>query len=186
MNKLDPYEIKTARLRLNAVTVQDCRPYYVQWLNDPDVNRYLETRWTEQDQDTILQFVKAMQRDPANYLFAIRIADSAQHIGNLKIGPINFNHLYADLSYFIGNREAWGKGFATEAINGAIAFAFDQLNLRRLNAGVYSGNVASAHVLTKCGFVQEGVAKEKFCLDDHFEDHLMFGLTNKMCRLKNP
>jgi [ribosomal protein S5]-alanine N-acetyltransferase len=136
----------------------------------------METRWSAQNLDSIFRFVKSMESDPANYLFAIRLRTSSRHIGNLKIGPINFNHSYADLSYFIGDRDFWGKGIATEAIQGAIEFAFENLSLRRLNAGVYSSNIGSVKALQKCGFVTEGVAVDKFRIDDHFEDHIMLGL----------
>ncbi len=179
MKKQIPYIIETDRLVLDAVSEADCQSYYVDWLNDVDVNRYLETRWTEQNQESILQFVKSMKADPANYLFAMRIAETGKHIGNLKIGPINIHHMYADLSYFVGDRESWGKGYATEAIRGAIGFAFDQFGLHRLNAGVYSGNEASARVLEKCGFEKEGIAKNKFRIDDRYEDHWFYGLVNR-------
>ena len=46
--------------------------------------------------------------------FAIKTTD--KHIGNIKLGPINWIHRYGDISLLIGDKDYWGKGIATEAI----------------------------------------------------------------------
>jgi RimJ/RimL family protein N-acetyltransferase len=53
-------------------------------------------------------------------------------------------------------RDAWGKGFATEASERLIAFAFEELIVDQLAALVFPENVASCRVLEKLGFVQRG------------------------------
>lgn len=175
MNPLKNPTIKTDRLILNCVTEDDCSEEYAGWLNDPLVNQYLETRWTKQTIESILEFVRGMRNDPNSLLLAIRTQTDLNHIGNLKIGPINRNHGFADLSYFIGDRNAWGKGYGSEAVRAATSFAFESLGLRRMNAGVYSNNKASARVLEKCGFQLEGVEKDKFVSRNGFADHLYYG-----------
>jgi ribosomal-protein-alanine N-acetyltransferase len=64
----------------------------------------------------------------------------------------------AELGYWLG-RAYWGRGLATRVVNGLLRYAFARLRLVRLHAGVLEGNVASARVLEKCGFSQEGVAR---------------------------
>ncbi|HBD9372943.1 TPA: GNAT family N-acetyltransferase, partial [Legionella pneumophila] len=121
-----------SKVFLLPVTLADCTDNYLKWLSDPSVNHYLETRWSIQDMESIRNFVSNMRTDPNNYLFAIRELKTEQHIGNIKLGPINTNHSYADVSYFIGEKNSWGKGFATEAIQLVTHFAFEQLHLHRL------------------------------------------------------
>lgn len=155
---------------LRLLLLSDCTPRYLNWLSDKDINRYLETRWTPQTLETITSFVGILLEDPDNYLFAIIEKKTNQHIGNIKVGPINPYHRYADVSYFIGEKRFWGKGYATEAIKLIKFFSFDTLGLNCLQAGVYENNVASSRALKRAGFVQEAILKKRLLLDSIWED----------------
>jgi ribosomal-protein-alanine N-acetyltransferase len=51
-------------------------------------------------------------------------------------------------------RDAWGQGYATEALRGVLEIA-EGVGLRRLEAICHAGHAASAYVLEKCGFLRE-------------------------------
>lgn len=163
-------------VRLRLVTESDCTPRYVEWLADPQVNKYLETRFVEQTPDKIRGLVSVMLTDPLSYLFAIVERGSGEHVGNIKIGPINPNHLHADLSYFIGERTSWGKGLATDACRVTTRFAFGRIGLNRVQAGLYESNVGSAAVLAKAGFTCDARLRRKLRLtnSDVWEDQIMY------------
>lgn len=164
-------------VRLRLVTLADCTERYVGWLRDPEVNRYLETRWSEQTLESVRAFVASMVDSPDSYLFAITIGDDERHVGNIKLGPIQSRHLYADVSYFIGERAAWGKGYASTAVRLATRFGFERCGLHRVQAGFYESNVGSHRVLEKAGFTRDGsLAKQlRLTADGPFEDHVWFG-----------
>jgi RimJ/RimL family protein N-acetyltransferase len=146
-------------------------------LEDPEVNRYLETRWAVQTLDAIRDFVSEMAESPHNYLFAMIENASGLHIGNIKLGPICPNHRFAEVGFFIGERSCWGAGFATEAIRLVAAFAFGRLGLNRIHAGLYSSNRGSAKALLKAGFRMEGVFRKELRRDDGgWDDHEWYGL----------
>jgi RimJ/RimL family protein N-acetyltransferase len=163
-----------AGISLRLVVLEDCTPRYLRWLEDPEVNRYLETRWSAQSLESIRAFVAAQLAAVDSYLFAIEA--ESEHVGNLKIGPINPHHGCADLSYFIGERASWGRGIATAAIRIASSIAFGPLGLYRLQAGVYASNLGSIRVLEKTGFRQEGVWRRQLLGLGGREDHVWFGL----------
>ena len=163
------------RISLRLVGLADCTERYVAWLADPEVNRFLETRWSEQTLESIRDFVGGMLASADSYLFAIVENASALHIGNIKIGPIHSRHSYADVSYFIGERNAWGKGYGTDAVRGVTKFGFERLGLNRCQAGVYASNVGSIRVLEKAGYALEGSLKRQLRSDSGFQDHLYFG-----------
>ena len=168
------------KIDLRLVTLDDCTPRYEAWLADPEINRYLETRFRPQPLPAIRQFVEAMLASPHDYLFAIVESGSGLHVGNLKVGPINPHHLFADVSYFIGERGRHGRGYAREAIALASAFAFTRLGLHRLQAGVYAGNVASARALEAAGFTREGTFTAQLrTREGSWEDHLWYGLVRE-------
>ena len=169
--------LEGADIFLRPVTEEDVGDHYVAWLVDPAINAYLETRWQEQDRASILDFVRQQSQHAAVLLMAIMEKKSGKHIGNIKLGPINVHHLCGDISYFIGDREAWGKGYATQAIRLLVACGFSRLGLHRIQAGCYAENIGSAKALKKVGFAPEGVWR-KHVLDaqGQWQDHLWFGL----------
>lgn len=156
---------------IRPLTVEDCTQRYVDWLNDPQVNRWLETRFEVQTLDTVRAYVEANQR-PDRHLFAICVGDL--HIGNIKLGPINRHHDYADVSYFIGDRAHWGKGHATRAVKLVSDFGFRKRNLHRLQAGVYAANRASRTVLRKAGFSEEGTMFRQLKTPNGWDDHVFY------------
>jgi [ribosomal protein S5]-alanine N-acetyltransferase len=165
----------TGRLvSLRPISLDDCTERYVNWLRDPEVNRYLETRWVEQTLESVRAFVIAVGRDPTSHLMAITDAESDRHIGNIKIGPIRSHHNYADLSYFIGDRDYWGRGYATEAIQLAIRLGFERLGLHRMQAGTYSTNVGSARALEKAGFIRDAILHRQVLGPSGWEDRVCY------------
>ncbi|OGT32155.1 MAG: GNAT family N-acetyltransferase [Gammaproteobacteria bacterium RIFCSPHIGHO2_12_FULL_35_23] len=162
------------KIKLRLLDLSDCNAMYLSWLNDPVINQFLETRWSEQTLEKIKAFVGSMREDPANYLFAIIEIITGLHVGNIKLGPINFNHHYADISYFIGNRSYWGKGYASEAISLATHFAFKKLNLHRVQAGLYQSNLGSAKALEKAGYKFDARLEKQLLTNSGWEDHLWY------------
>jgi RimJ/RimL family protein N-acetyltransferase len=167
------------QVSLRLVTVDDCTARYVGWLEDPAINRFLETRWAPQTLASVRQFVEQQLQSADSYLFAIVANRGAAHIGNIKVGPIHARHLYADVSYFIGDREFWGKGFATDAIRLATRIGFERLGVNRLQAGLYATNVGSGRALEKAGYTLEGRFKAQLRLADAWDDHVWYGLTKE-------
>src|SRR5262249_1910815 len=113
-----------------------------------------------------------MLNSHVNYLLAIVENSSEAHVGNLKIGPIVTAHRMADISYFIGERDRWGRGYASESIRLATSFAFRKLGLRRLQAGLYESNRSSQRALEKAGYTYEARFVKQLHGPHGWEDHL--------------
>jgi len=170
------------RVMLRPISLEDCTDRYVQWLRDPEVNQYLETRWMEQTIESVRAFVLAVAQDPSSHLLAIVEVETGRHIGNIKIGPIRPHHNYADLSYFIGDRDYWGRGYATEAIQLATRLGFERLGLHRIQAGAYAGNIAGARTLEKAGFVRDAVMHRQLMGPSGWDDHVWYRLLEEEWR----
>ena len=168
------------KVLLRSISLADCTECYLSWLQDPEVNKYLETRWHHQSLKTIRTFVSEMIESEDSYLFAIVEKGTNCHVGNLKIGPIDPYHNNADISYFIGEKKRWGMGYATEAIKMGTEFGFTQLKLHRLQAGVYASNIGSKKALEKIGYRYEGSFQEALRGNHGWEDHLKFGLLKRI------
>ena len=164
------------RLYLREVRLTDVNERYYSWLNDPAVNRFLETRFVPQSLDSIADFVKRMTGKPDEPFFAICTIDGQEHIGNIKIGPINYRHRHADVSLLIGEKKYWGKGCATEAISLATRFGFEVLSLNKLEAGCYEENEGSARAFEKCGYSREGLLRGHLYLNGRETNCIRLGL----------
>lgn len=162
------------------LTPEMVRQRYVGWLNSPEVNKYLEVRFgVPHTLESVREFVKSHYDDPLNHLFAIMLHNGDVHIGNIKVGPINKHHKFAEVGLMIGERSCWGKGYGSEAIKLASDYAFEKLGIHKLISGCYANNAGSMAAFGKAGYEKEGVLKKKFMCGGEYVDHILFGKMSK-------
>jgi ribosomal-protein-alanine N-acetyltransferase len=99
------------------------------------------------------------------------------------IGMIGYNYwIRRDARGSVGYdlaRAYWGQGIMTEALKAVIKFGFEHMGLNRIEADADARNPASARVLAKAGFHQEGLQREQFYEDSSFNDLVLFALLRK-------
>lgn len=144
---------------------------YVGWLNDTEVGRFLESRFTTHTEDTTRAFVRQCRESPHTLFLGIRsTALAGRHVGNIKLGPIDQRHGLGEIGILIGDRSAWGRGIASDSIGALARIALDQLRLRKLTAGCYASNIGSQKAFLRAGFEVEGVRRAHFLLQHQPED----------------
>lgn len=162
-------------VRLFMLTPEQVGEAYVEWLNDPRVNRYLESRFVQHTVETTRDFVSAMVESPNNLLLGIRSEAMGSHVGNIKIGPLNDHHATGEIGILVGEPRVWGKGVASAAIRMICDIARDRLALRKVTAGCYASNVGSKRAFEKAGFEIEGIRKAQVLCDGVPEDLVLLG-----------
>ena len=145
----------------------DATQTYANWLNDPLINQYLETRFILQSTKTCLDFLNLINARNDEFIFAICLAKEDKHIGNIKVGPIRPIHNTAEVSLFIGDHNSWGKGIGSQAIKIVTAYGFMELQIRKLAAIIYAPNISSIKAFKKVGYLQEGTRTEHFTLNQN-------------------
>ena len=166
---------RSSRIELFLLTADAVTQAYVDWLNDVEINRFLEARFARHDLESTRRFVAQVLADPLTVLFGIRSLELRRHVGNIKIGPIDRRHGLGEIGIMIGDRAVWGQGFGSEAIERVADIAANELQLRKLSAGCYGSNAASARAFQKAGFTIEAVRRAHFLLDGRAEDALLMG-----------
>jgi RimJ/RimL family protein N-acetyltransferase len=81
----------------------------------------------------------------------------------------------AEIGYWLA-KPYWGRGIMTAVVGKACEFAFAEFGLLKITANVFAGNAASAKVLAKCGFVQEGYLRKHHLKEGKFLDARLFAL----------
>lgn len=171
-----PPNLISARLLLRELTVSDA-PALLEWLSDPAVMRYwshppitqlehvyglMRVAWERHQQGTVCQW-------------GIEHRATERLIGTCTLYEINREHRRASIGYALV-RDAWGQGFAREAVSLALEFAFEQLGLRRVEADVDPRNTASIKLLLRLGFKQEGVLRARYQVAGEIQDSVILGL----------
>jgi len=162
-------------LILRPLVESDITARYLSWFQDERVTKYLEVRnLTKQE---CLAFVR---NSIAGKYFPLAICVNRVHIGNLKIGPVDWKHGLSDLVTVIGDSDYWGKGYATEAVKQGIELAF-LMGIRKISAGIYSDNIGSIAAYNRAGFHIEAVLKNHYVLDGKMQDRVCVSIFNPAC-----
>ena len=162
MDELNKIVLETERLILSSVTLADCSENYLSWLNDTDVNMYLESGFYQHNMQGLVDFVNDYQSNKKAVFLVIRLKENNKHIGNIKIDKINYIHRNCEYGIMMGDKTEWGKGYAKEASIAIINYAFEELGLNKVNLGVIDSNDVAVKLYEKIGFVVEGVLKQNF------------------------
>lgn len=156
--------IESDRLLLRELCHKDITDKYLSWLNDPIVNEHIESRFDNHTHKSIRKFVEEVNRDPNAILFGIFSKTNMKHIGNIKIASTDKDliHRRASLGFIIGEKQEWGKGFATEAIKLITKHGFENLNIAKICAGCRESNIGSKKAMERAGYKVEGFYESHF------------------------
>lgn len=172
--------IEGNRIYLREVKAEDVNESYYRWMNDDDITHYTESRFYPYSKEQLRNYVNTLDGRTDSVFLAIIEKESQCHIGNIKLGNINWIHRRADIGIIIGDKQCWGKGYASEAICLLSDYAFQKLNLHKVWAGCYIDNIASIKAFEKAGFEREGVQKRHAFYAGKYVDVVL------MCRFREP
>ena len=163
-----PVYLESDRLELRTVESEDAEFIQRHW-NTPELRRWFAksdpidrgrlTEFLETDENEV-HFLPCRDGDPVGFLWLFRIDDVA---GRGEIG------------YWIRPAEQ-GDGYATEAVELGLRYAFDERGLHKVVARVLEGNTASRRVLEKLGFEEEGHLRDHYYVDGEYVDTHLLGL----------
>lgn len=163
------------RIYFRPVTPEDADGNYFGWMNDTEVTQYLESRFFPVTHDELKKYIQKTNTTPNTLFLAISTKSDDRHIGNIKLSPINWIHRLAEMGGMIGEKDCWGKGYATEAFKLIANLAFERMNLHKITSGSYANNPGSIKALLNAGYVQEGIrTKHNFC-NGKYVDAVLFG-----------
>jgi RimJ/RimL family protein N-acetyltransferase len=174
--------LHTARLRLRPFDDADADDLFALH-NSAQVLRYWDAPpWSDRVRaEGFITTCRQMDERGTGARLAVGRASDGGFIGWCSLNRWNPDHRSASLGYCF-RAEAWGHGYATEAARAVLSWAFDTLDLNRVQAETDTRNVASARVLEKVGFVREGALREDCVVDGEVSDSWVYGLLRREWR----
>ncbi len=170
---------------LRLIEENDINKRYLSWLNDKEITRYMDTGTFPTSLRELKDFYGRIANSKNDVMFAIVSKKNNLHIGNIKLGGINWIHRYADLGIMIGDKRYWGKGYGREACCILLEYAFHKLNLNKVILGVYSIHKSAISAYMKVGLRIEGRIENMLYIDGRYIDKLIMGISRKDFDRKN-
>jgi [ribosomal protein S5]-alanine N-acetyltransferase len=164
--------IETDRLVLEPFGEHRLSAEYVGWLNDPAVVRYSEQRHRRHTLQSCRDYWLSFAGTP-HFFWAIVAKDPALgHIGNMN-GYLDESNATVDLGILIGAKEAWGRGYGSEAWMAACDHLFRAYGIRKLTAGTLAVNAGMLHIMDKAGMRSDGTRLRQ-CLVEGKETDMVY------------
>jgi ribosomal-protein-alanine N-acetyltransferase len=174
--------LETARLRLRPFADADADALY-ELHSSARVLRYWDAPpWTERDRaERFLAMCRRLAEEGSGARLAVDQGPDTSFLGWCGLTRWNPDYRSAALGYCF-TEAAWGHGYATEAARAVLQWAFETLDLNRVQAETDTRNTASARVLEKLGFVREGTLREDCVVNGDVSDSWVYGLLRREWR----
>jgi RimJ/RimL family protein N-acetyltransferase len=147
------------------------------WINDREVTRYLSARY-EMSHLAEEGWLRDVVSKPMAYdrvFYAIETKEG-QHIGNINLFKAQPEEQKCELGIMIGEKMHWSKGYGTDALRTLVRFAFDEMNMQRVELTVYHFNDRGQAAYRKAGFVEEGRRRDAIYTEGAYHDLIVMSV----------
>ncbi len=154
-------------LKLRTESQSFLRPWEPLWLDDDLSSIGFRRR--------LKSYIQQKHNGSARTYFLFRRSDN-QLLGGISLTRITYEITRsAMLGYWMGVHYA-GQGYMRKSVPALLDFAFSSLKLKRIEAACLPTNKTSINLLKKCGFNEEGYAREYLEINGTREDHILFAI----------
>jgi len=176
MRSFTNLELSSDRLLLRPLQQGDAEDLF-QIFSNPQVMRY----WSHPVWESIASAREQIEQDEVELaegdhlrMGIIRKQDETL-IGTCSLFSFDVQNRRCEVGYAL-HPEFWHQGFMQEALCLLLNFAFDTLDLNRIEADIDPRNVASAKSLERLGFLREGFLRQRWIVGHEVSDSALYGL----------
>ncbi len=146
--------------------------WFRRWYADPEIARLARYQEAPMRPDEIERFFASRVVGPDALSMAIHERDGDRLIGTCAFSQLDGDNGSALYHITIGEKDAWGRGYGSEATRLMLDHAFGTLRLHRVALFVFEFNERAIRAYKRCGFVVEGRSRESIFRDGHWWDEL--------------
>lgn len=163
------------RVRLRAVEPGDAEALW-RWNSDPEVMRWMDDGYAQSLAEVSRRLAERPRNTYGEVLYGIEVQDEAKLIGLVRLRDAEPETGCAALDIYLGEKEYWGRGHATDALRTMCRYGFEKMRLHKISLTVVTENHAAHRVYEKVGFVDEGRLRQVFRRDGRWYDMFTMGL----------
>jgi [ribosomal protein S5]-alanine N-acetyltransferase len=171
--------IDAHRIVLRPISADDVDAFY-SIFSDPQVMRYWSTlpiANTNAARKLIDEIDERFARHES-LKWGVALRSDNTLIGTTTLHRVDFDNRRAEIGYALGSAH-WGKGYMHEALQATLGYAFQILDLHRIEADVDPRNQSSIKTLERLGFQREGLLRERWQVGGEIQDSLFYGLLKR-------
>lgn len=167
-----PTFLRGETITLRTVEDEDVE-FLQETINDPDVRHGLSATEpiSERAEREWVESVASGETDDVHLLVCV----DSEAVGIIGLNDVTDRMGIAEVGYWL-TPDAWGNGYATDAVRTLTEYAFQERRFHRVYAKVFAGNEGSQRVLEKAGFKREGTMRDHWFRDGRYEDVYLYGL----------
>lgn len=175
--------LETERLILRDHQIEDCMTHH-ELLSDAESMYYMQDIMThsmdESRKNLMISITENYNPDRTMYFLRAQRKDTGEHIGEVGYTVKEFTPQgkLVHLGYFI-RKKYWNHGYTTEAVKALLEYAFTENDVMVVQSGCIADNIASWHVMEKCGMVREAVHKMNEWHDGKLRDRMEYRITKE-------
>ena len=165
-------------VHLASVDAEEVSKSIAKWGRDSEYKRLLDSDPPRlfSAQATKGWLEKQLEEEPDTYWFSIRTLEDDRLLGEIDLSVTSWGSRDAFVGIGIGEREFWGKGYGSDAMNLILRYAFTELNLRRVTLNVFEFNERAVRSYEKVGFRLEGRQRQAVQREGRRWDILFMGI----------
>ena len=152
--------------------VPDNLAAFRRWYADREIARLARYQETPMREEEITRFFESRVIGPEALAMAVHIRETDRLIGTCAFSQLDAENGSALYHITLGESDAWGQGYGTEATQLMLDHAFGTLGLHRIALFVFEFNERAVRAYQRCGFVVEGRARESIWRDGRWWDEL--------------
>ena len=151
-------------------------PLYLRWINDFGTTRYLDIRPRPMTLEQEIAWFEQASVNRAQPMFTIYERVTGRPIGNCGLHEVDYSNRRTDVGIMIGELDARGRGFGTEAMRLLLDFAFTVLGMHSVMLLVYEYNYPARRSYEKAGFREIGRRRECRWYNGRFWDEILMDI----------
>ena len=171
--------LKGQWVKLAATDPEEASKSFVRWQSDSEFKRLLDSGAVGLNSTKAIKEFIEKESDQAGtnlFWFVIRSLEDDRLLGDVLLDVGRWNMREGFVGIGLGDRDFWGKGYGTEAMQLILQFAFTEVNLRRVSLNVFEYNPRAIRSYEKVGFQHEGRLRGALLREGRRWDMLFMGI----------
>jgi len=165
--------IQGRKVQLRPVEESDY-PLIRDWMNHPEVRRYMDYEKPYSLAD-VKDDIEESRRSGEPFTILV----DGRPIGRIGLNQFNRRDRRCAFYMFIGEPAFWGRGLAGDAVTTLLGYAFERFDLHMVELWTLADNNRAIAAYERCGFVQEGILRERSWKDGRWVEHVVMSVTRE-------